>query len=110
MTENESGSRDSRESHESREVFDESTGTWMPVVPEESPEVETHEHGGDQVEHVMMVMAEDEKPPIAERLSSLAQRLQALRSEIDQPKHELSFQAMLPCDSSGSTSPRMALQ
>ena len=91
-------------------IVDEATGTWMSAVPEESRESESHEHDDGQVRHVMMVMPEDVQPPLADRISSLAQRLQALQSELNLPKHEHSFKAMLPCDSNGPSSPRLAMR
>ena len=91
-------------------IVDEATGTWISVVPEESRESESHEHDDGQVRHVMMVMPEDVQPPLADRISSLAQRLQALQSELNLPKHEHSFKAMLPCDSNGPSSPTLAMR
>ena len=80
------------------EVLDTETGVWGPPPNRES---------GTGVGSIMMVVRADDDMSLGDRLSNLAQRLQALRSSVT-PRDER--QAMCTMPSSRSPSRRMALR
>ena len=124
VTENETSCGDDVASHQE---LDEETGTWRPVtthvMTEEGSHDPQHEHGHEHAPqhghghengrdgNVLMVMMEPgEEQPMTERLSCLAQRLQALRSELNVHQNEHGGKAMSSCDAPRPTTPRVALQ